>query len=112
LLILPNYDQRWIPDSKVRDYLLTTTTAKAKSRHDFFIRFGFSGRDWTRLRDALLLHVLAADIEVARQDQWGTTYRASGALATPDRRNPTIVAFWIIRADDPRPQLTSLVPSR
>jgi hypothetical protein len=86
------------------------TTPKAKSRHDFFVRFGFTQPNWTRLREALLLHVLAADVEIARQDQWGTTYRAFGRLATPDGRNPTVIAFWTIRADDPRPQLTSVVP--
>ena len=38
---LPDVGQCWIPDAKIRDYLLATETPEGKSGHDFFIRFGF-----------------------------------------------------------------------
>lgn len=107
---LPNQEQRWIPDAKIRDYLLNTDTPKGQSRHKFFVRFGFTRADWTVLKTALMEHAVTARIEGARSDQWGTTWRATGPIVTPDGRNPVITAFWIVRTDDPRPQLTSVVP--
>jgi Domain of unknown function (DUF6883) len=108
---LPDFGQGWIQDAKIRHYLLSTDTPKGKSRHDFFTRFGFSTEHWPILKAALLAHVRTADVELCRQDQWGTTFQASGRIATPDGRNPIVIAFWIVRSDDPRPQLTSVVPS-
>ncbi len=70
----------------------------------------------TKVLDACLVtlmeHGLTASVEPVRTDRWGTTYRALGPIRTPDGRNPEISAYWIIRTDDPRPQLTSVVPSQ
>ncbi|MCK8788062.1 hypothetical protein M0638_27275 [Roseomonas sp. NAR14] len=107
---LPNPGLRWIPDAKVRDYLLSSTTEKGRSRLKFFQSHGFSQAGWPVLCDALMAHALTASVEIVRQDQWGITYCATGSIVTPDGRNPVIRAFWIIRPIDPRPQLTSVLP--
>jgi len=107
---LPNADRRWIPDAKILEYLLNSTSPKGKSRHDFLVGCGFSRANWQMLKSALMHHATTSVVRLARQDQWGDTYSATGPLNTPDGRNPSIVAYWIIRADDPRPQLTSVVP--
>lgn len=106
----PDLARRWIPDPKIRDYLLSEATPKARLRHDFFIRFGFSREEWRVLQAALMVHAAYAIGEIVRADEWGTTWALTGPLPTPDGRNPRIIAYWIIRADDPRPQLTSVVP--
>jgi hypothetical protein len=108
--MLPNVSNRFIPDPKIFSYLLSEHTVKAKSRHDFLIRFGFTKADWPVLKAALMEHVLTAKITVARQDQYGDTYLALGPLTSPDGRNPNVEVYWLIRHDDPRPQLTSLIP--
>ena len=110
LPFLPDAARRWIPDAKIRGYLLSQATPKARSRHDFFIRFGFAAQHWRTLQAALMAHAAVSPATAVRADAWGTTYALTGPLPTPDGRNPIIIAYWIIRADDPRPQLTSVVP--
>jgi hypothetical protein len=107
---LPSVDQRWIPDTKIREYCLGGSTVKSRSRLKFFTTFGFSQTEWRVLRDTLLHQVVTAKIEMARQDQYGTTYRAVGPIPTPSGRVAMVETFWIIRADEPRPQLTSVIP--
>jgi hypothetical protein len=96
---LPNANQHWIPDAKVRDFLLIGSTPKSRSRLALFQSYGFAPAAWRALRDALMNHQ-TAQVEVAREDQYGTTYRAIGPLGTPSGRRAKVEVFWIIRADD------------
>ena len=106
----PDFSRRWIPAAKIRDYLLSERSQKSRSRHKFFLGFGFEPARWEVLRDALSQHVTTARVEWARQNEHGHIWRAVGRLTTPDGRNPMVAVYWIVEFDDPRPRLTSAVP--
>lgn len=108
--MLPNLEARWIPDAKIRDFLLAGTTPKGIERLKFFEGYGFHRTKWELLQVALLAHVEAATVTIARQDQFGTTFAAIGPLETPSGKRAAVRSFWLIRADDPRPQLTTAIP--
>jgi hypothetical protein len=107
---LPDFDRGWIPDEKLRDYLLNPDHRHGRSKHDFLIMHGFSSADWPVLKTTLLAHAGTAKVTLSRVDVWGSTYHAIGPLRSPDGRNPWIRAYWIVRRGDTRPQLTSFIP--
>jgi hypothetical protein len=74
---LPHFDSRWIPDEKVRDYLLNPDHRHGKSRHGFLIMFGFSQAAWRTLQAALLDHAGSAHIHLGGAEVWGSTYHAA-----------------------------------
>lgn len=108
--MLPNLEIRWIPDAKIRDFLLDGTSQKARSRLQFFRLYGFDRIRWRLLQAALHRHVETAEITLVRRDLYGATYAAFGPLETPSGRLAAVEAFWIVRTDDPRPQLTTAIP--
>ena len=106
----PQFDARYVPQAKVTEYFLSTATQKAAGRYKFFVARGFERQAWRVLHDALLAHPIGASVALARQDAYGDTWCATGPLRCPDGTAPVIRSFWIIRHDDPRPQLTSAIP--
>jgi len=108
--VLPELSLRWVPDAKVRDYCLSDASAKSRSRKTFFEAYGFSRTAWQTLQQDLHVQAATGIGELVRADVYGNTYRVIGPLACPDGRAPTITTYWIIRADDPRPQFTSAIP--
>jgi len=108
--VLPELSLRWVPDAKVRDYCLSDASPKSLSRKRFFEAQGFSAAAWRILQQARHEQAATGTGELVRADAYGNTYRVIGPLACPDGRAPTITTYWIIRADDPRPQFTSAIP--
>lgn len=109
-------DARWaeafIPDAKVRDYLLSDAHDKARSRHKFFTAYGFSQAAWPQLQSALLEQLARAVRRLVREDAYGRTFAAVGPIRTPSSQTLIITTFWIVRHDDPCPQLTSALPGQ
>ena len=108
--MLPKAELRWIPDAKVRDFLLNGGTPKGSSRLTFFRSYDFDTSGWPILKNALYRHLDTAKITLSRRDQYGATYAAFGPLETPSGRLAAVDVFWIIRTDDARPQLTTAIP--
>ncbi len=93
---LPDLDLRWVPVRKIRDFALCDATPKARERHAFFTSYGFTRTNWAALRVAVMAHAEVYDAEVVRKDEYGTTHAATGAIASPDGRNPVVTAYWIM----------------
>lgn len=51
---LPNLEVAYVPISKLKDYLLSTTHAAGRTRAEFFRKFGFSETNLDLLKEALI----------------------------------------------------------
>lgn len=63
---LPDVDKAQVPESKITQYLLSTTHRSGKSKAFFFLTFGFDPDHWEDLASALKQH--ARDNEVAVEE--------------------------------------------
>ncbi len=51
---LPNLEVAYVPISKLKDYLLSTTHAAGRTKAEFFRKFGFSETNLDLLKEALI----------------------------------------------------------
>ena len=109
---VPNWSHAAIADTKVRDYLLSTTHSKGRSKAAFFLRFGFTQDAWQALSAALLEHAASHDARVDEDTPFGTQYIVEGPLTTPDGRAPLVRSVWIIAAGESVPRLVTAYPMR
>ncbi len=59
---LPNVDQATIDESKVVEYLLSTSHPEGQSKAAFFSMFGFRAQRWKTLARALRDHGAAGEV--------------------------------------------------
>jgi len=75
---LPNAHLAVVPERKIVGYLLNPAHPAGGSKAAFFIRFGFSAADWSRLAEALLGQARANEIAEAEPTPHGTRYVVDG----------------------------------
>jgi len=107
---LPNLQLAQVGREKIVDYLLSPTHRDGRSKHDFFVRFGFRSEAWEQLADALLQHASAYDITLQEQTSFGIRYVIEGALRCPDGRHPLIRSVWFVDSEDKVPRLVTAYP--
>lgn len=107
---LSNLGLAQIPKEKILGYLLSPTHKDGKSKHDFFVRFGFKPKDWKELADALMQHAWNNDFASQQRTTFGTRYVIEGTLSCPDGRHPLVRAVWFIDFDDDVPRLVTAYP--
>lgn len=107
---LPHLEHAHVPKEKIVNYLLSPTHRDGRSKHDFFVRFGFIPERWEQLADALLQH--ASEHEVASQQQtvFGVRYVINGELICPDGRRPLVRVAWFIDPEENVPRLVTAHP--
>jgi len=77
---LPDIDKAEIKESKITQYLLSTTHRAGKSKAAFFTRFGFDADHWEELAMALRQHAHDNDITLEVKTAFGTRYVIDGPL--------------------------------
>ncbi len=107
---LPNRERAIIPETKVIDYLLSSTHPYGRHKAAFFHRFGFVVESWGILRTAVLQHADEHEVAVVTRSQFGTRYTVEGALSSPDGRRPEVRVVWFVEADDDVPRLVTVYP--
>ena len=99
-----------VADAKVRDYLLDAGHPGNGGKAGFFSRFGFTQAHWTVLQDALRLHPQANPVVSVRANRYGTVYRVSCSLRSPDGRCPCVNTVWVLEAGSIAPALVTAFP--
>ncbi len=107
---LPYPEQALLAHSKITEYLLHEGNESGKA--GFFIRFGFSVSQWNLLAEALLEHAKTYEVVQAVTTQHGTKYIIEGKLSTPDERNPTIRAIWLIEHEQTTARFITAYPMK
>jgi Domain of unknown function (DUF6883) len=107
---LPNARAATVAEAKVRDYLLDPAHPQNGGKSAFFSGFGFDRLRWTEMRDALLGHPLANQVERVRRNPYGTTFGVRCTLSTPNGRNPCITTVWVIDPSGSDPKFVTAFP--
>lgn len=107
---LPNVQNAEVAESKIVDYLLSTTHPEGKDKANFFLSFGFSSERWQEFADALTRHAATHEVESSVETGYGVCYLVDGAIESPDQRNPQIRAVWQIDLDAVNPRLITAYP--
>lgn len=107
---LPNAQDAWIEEGKLKGYLLNESHPKGRAKARFFRARGFSDQDWEGMADALRHHARHNEIVAERPSAYGVNYALDCHVPTPDRSNPCIRTVWEIRTEDSRPRLITAHP--
>jgi hypothetical protein len=108
---LPNIDQAFVEDGKLSDYLLNHAHPRGRAKARFLERFGFSAARPDELRQAFLDQARDNEVSAEQITDFGTVFEISGALASPDGRNPVVRAVWMLDTGSDAPRLITMVPA-
>ncbi len=81
---LPNAQAATVPESKVERSLLNLADPAGGSKATFFLWFGFTVAEWTRVADALLQHARDHDVVETGETWHGVRFAINGPLVAPD----------------------------
>jgi hypothetical protein len=109
---LPLVDRAEISETKIVNYLLSTTHRAGKSKASFFMQFGFDSSRWEELARALKQHAQDNDITLEEQTIFGTRYVIEGLLTAPDGRRLNVRTAWFIDDDGEVPRFITAHPLR
>jgi hypothetical protein len=107
---LPNGDRAVVDDAKLRDYCLSTTHPRGRHKARLFAStLGIRAEHIGLLKSALLDAVANNDATATRRNAFGQIYEIRFQLRGPTRQ-AEILSVWIIRDNDPAPNLVTCYP--
>lgn len=109
---LPNVENAEITQTKVVNYLLSTTHRSGKSKAAFFMLFGFTPARWEELANALKQHAIENEITVEENTVFGTRYVIEGGLEAPDGTWLNVRSAWFIDNEGKVPRFVTAHPLR
>ena len=108
---LPHFENAYVPQAKVTDYLLNLDhKGGGKDKAIFFMRFGFTSVQWQKLANALLAHAKAHEVASVVEKSGVTNYTIEGVLETPDGRNPYVRTVWTVEIGSDAPRFVTAYP--
>lgn len=102
---VPNRERAYVPEEKLRTYLLSLSHPVGKSKARFFRGLGFDESNVERLREELRGVVQRARVEETEHTSRGTKYVVIGSIRTPSGKKVAIRTVWMIEeegSDAPR----------
>lgn len=105
---LPHLESALVEKAKITDYLLSDEKSGGKSM--FFTAFGFTLDDWAALKEALIDHATANEINRTSETSHGIKYIIDGEMQTPDGRSPQVRSIWIVDTGADSPRLVTAYP--
>ncbi len=107
---LPNAERAIVDERKITGYLLSETHPRGKAKAAYFRRFGFRHDAPEVMLDALVDHAKTAEVVTEAVTQFGHRYIVSGALRTPDGRNPLVITVWELDFGESTPRFVTACP--
>ena len=109
---LPHREYAKIEESKIVDYLLSSTHEDGRHKAAFFVQFGFTVAQWPRLAEALIQHIHENEIASVTETSRGEHFTVEGELETPSGRRPLVRTVWMIEFGSKAPRLITTYPLR
>ena len=100
----------WVPDAKVKEYLLNPEHRRGASKSRFFHGYGFSRERWERLSTALTEHGRIRHLVKVVPTEFGPRYIVECSVETPDGRAPCIRTVWQAESAGATPHLITAYP--
>ena len=107
---LPNSDRAVIEPAKLTEYLLNLEHRRGSAKARLLLRFGYSAENWQQLEADIRQYHLEADVEITKENIYGTRYEISAFLQTPTGESLLVRTVWQIDIGTDFPRLITLVP--
>lgn len=107
---LPGAIHAYVPASKVRDYLLSSTHPDGRSKARFFATIGFRQASWPSLLRVLEALAREGRAEVATATRFGQKYLVRGTIEGRAGRKAVVVTVWIILTGEDFPRFVTAYP--
>ena len=107
---LPYSDRLEISQTKVAQYLLSSTHRAGRGKARFFSAFGFQVSSWETLAQALEQHARDNVVLHTEESPFGTRYVLEGPLIAPNGRELQIRAVWFIDTGSVAPRFVTAYP--
>jgi hypothetical protein len=109
---LPQIEQGFVDERKIKDYLLAASHPAGKGKARFFIGLGFQQHQASGLQKALLEHAANNDIKSVMETQFGSKYVIEGLPAAPGGQFAQIRAIWFLESGAAAPRFVTAYPLR
>lgn len=107
---LPNAHLAVVPERKITQYLLNSAHPVGGSKAAFFLQFGFTVAEWSRLADALLRHAREQEVMESEQTPHGIRYVVDGPLMTTEGASLNVRSAWFIDSTGDAPRFVTAHP--
>ena len=107
---LPYSDRLEISQTKVIQYLLSSTHRAGRGKARFFSAFGFEASLWETLAQALQQHARKNLVIQTEETPFGTRYVIEGPLLAPNGRELQIRTVWFIDTGSVTPRFVTAYP--
>ena len=107
---LPERDKAYIPEGKVKDYLLSESHVVGKTKAKFFRSLGYTDKNMHLLEEHLLSIAQKEPVKEQKATRFGTKYIVDGNIVSPTNITSPVRTVWIIERGDDRPRLITAYP--
>ncbi|MSU51019.1 MAG: hypothetical protein EXS37_18335 [Opitutus sp.] len=107
---LPNAHLAVVPQKKIIGYLLNPAHPVGGSKAAFFMRFGFTVEEWSRLAEALLQEARENDVGVSEQTRHGMRYVVDRHVKTSAGASLNVRTAWFIDSAGGVPRFVTAHP--
>ena len=108
--MLPNCEQAYVPEPKLKEYLLSDAHAVGRAKAKYFRLLGYTKANTDELANALLLIAKSNEITQEISTPYGVKYSIEGEIATPIGAAVRIITVWVIELSDERPRFVTAYP--
>ncbi|WP_447970867.1 DUF6883 domain-containing protein [Nitrospira sp. M1] len=107
---LPYSNRLEISQTKMTEYLLSSTHRAGRGKAKFFSAVGFQVSSWNTLAQALQQHAKDNEVFHTAETPFGTRYVLEGPLLSPNSRELQIRAVWFIDTGSVTPRFVTAYP--
>jgi hypothetical protein len=107
---VPNFQQAFIDEPKLRDYLLSPTHPQGASKARFLESLGYGQSDIAALQEALLYIIANFDVSSFQETAHGVKYVVDGLLPVPNGYDALVRTIWIIEKGKTAPRFITMHP--
>ena len=105
---LPGWEEAWIPELKLTDYVLSSTHEVGRHKARVFrSELGIEREHWNFLHDQILDGFPEAQATFREETEFGFTWEVPILVTGRNEAERWVTTGWIIEYRDPRPKLTT-----
>lgn len=105
---LPGWEDAWIPETKLTDYILNPASERGQHKaHLFQTELGIEQQHWRFLHDQLLGGFSEGHAAFHGESEYGTRWTVPILVTGCNEAVRWVTTGWIVQYSDPRPKLTT-----
>lgn len=109
---MPHAERAFVPEAKLREYLLSESHPDGASKARLLRRIGFDDSNAELLAKQLLDIARMGQVDEIEPRAYGMLYVIHGTVVGPSGERATLRTVWIIQSESDRPRLVTAYPAR